>query len=67
VNVPDLLDELRATFAPDAPQRYDDLFTRVREAPVLILDDFGAHQTTPWAQEKLYQILNYRYRAACRR
>lgn len=61
VNVPDLLDELRATFAPDAPQRYDDLFTRVREAPVLILDDFGAHQTTPWAQEKLYQILNYRY------
>lgn len=61
VNVPDLLDELRASFAPDAPQRYDDLFTRVREAPLLVLDDFGAHQTTPWAQEKLYQILNYRY------
>lgn len=61
VNVPDLLDELRASFAPDAVQRYDDLFTRVREAPVLVLDDFGAHQTTPWAQEKLYQILNYRY------
>jgi DNA replication protein DnaC len=60
-NVPDLLDELRASFAPDSPQRYDDLFARLREAPVLILDDFGAHQTTPWAQEKLYQILNYRY------
>ena len=29
--------------------------------PVLILDDLGAQQTTPWAQEKLYQILNYRY------
>ena len=60
-NVPDLLDDLRATFAPDSNQRYDDIFARLREAPVLILDDLGAHQTTPWAQEKLYQILNYRY------
>jgi DNA replication protein DnaC len=60
-NVPDLLDELRATFAPDSTVRYDDLFARLREVPVLILDDLGAHQTTPWAQEKLYQILNHRY------
>ncbi|MEI6664782.1 MAG: ATP-binding protein [Chloroflexota bacterium] len=60
-NVPDLLDELRASFAPDSPTRYDDLFARLREAPILVLDDFGAHQTTPWAQEKLYQILNFRY------
>jgi DNA replication protein DnaC len=60
-NVPDLLDELRATFAPESSVRYDDIFARLREVPVLILDDLGAHQTTPWAQEKLYQILNYRY------
>ena len=60
-NVPDLLDELRASFAPDSPTRYDDLFARLREAQILVLDDFGAHQTTPWAQEKLYQILNFRY------
>jgi DNA replication protein DnaC len=60
-NVPDLLDELRATFAPESSVRYDDLFARLREVPVLILDDLGAHQTTPWAQEKLYQILNHRY------
>ena len=33
----------------------------MREAPILVLDDFGAHQTTPWAQENLYQILNFRY------
>ena len=25
------------------------------------MDDFGTHNATPWAQEKLFQILNYRY------
>ncbi len=40
---------------------YDELFERVRRAPLLILDDFGEQATTPWAQEKLYQVINYRY------
>ena len=59
--VPDLLDHLRSSFRPDSPVSYDDLFERVRAVPLLILDDFGAHSTSPWAQEKLYQIINYRY------
>jgi DNA replication protein DnaC len=33
----------------------------VKTAPLLILDDFGEHSSTPWAQEKLYQLINYRY------
>jgi DNA replication protein DnaC len=28
---------------------------------MLILDDFGTQNATPWAVEKLYQLLNYRY------
>ena len=28
----------------------------------LILDDLGAQNTTPWAVEKLYQIIDFRYR-----
>ncbi len=59
--VPDLLNHLRSSFRPDSPVSYDDLFERVRAVPLLILDDFGAHSTSPWAQEKLYQIINYRY------
>jgi DNA replication protein DnaC len=62
--VPDLLDHLRSSFAPDSPIRYDQLFEDVRNAPLLILDDLGAQSTTPWAQEKLFQILNHRYNAA---
>jgi DNA replication protein DnaC len=63
VVVPDLLDHLRTTYAPNSPVSFDQRFEMVRSAPVLILDDLGAHNTTSWAQEKLYQILNYRYNA----
>lgn len=61
--VPDLLDYLRATFSPDSTVTYDEFFDKVRNAPLLILDDFGEQASTPWAQEKLYQVINYRYNA----
>jgi len=61
--VPDLLDHLRSSFSPDSRVPYDALFERIKKAPVLALDDFGEHASTPWAQEKLYQIINYRYNA----
>lgn len=64
VVVPDLLDYLRATFAPDSRVTFDALFETVRTAPLLILDDLGTQSSTPWAQEKLYQLVNYRYNAA---
>ncbi len=63
VTVPDLLDHLRAAYAPTAPQRYDERFEQVRTAPLLILDDLGTEYATPWALEKLFQLLNYRYMA----
>ena len=61
IGVPDLLDHLRAAYAPDSPISYDELFDQVRNAPVLILDDLGSHTSTPWAQEKMYQVLNHRF------
>jgi DNA replication protein DnaC len=63
VIVPDLLDHLRATYSPTSEVTYDQRFETVRTAPLLILDDLGTENTTPWANEKLYQILNYRYNA----
>ena len=62
--VPDLLDHLRATFGPDSPVAYDDRFETIREVPLLILDDLGTENTTPWAREKLYQLINHRYNDA---
>ena len=61
VTVPDLLDFLRATFAPDSEVSFDERLQQIKTASLLILDDFGTESGTPWAQEKLFQILNYRY------
>nr|BBH91761.1 ATP-binding protein [Thermosporothrix sp. COM3] len=63
LTVPDLLDHLRSAFAPNAPATYDELFARVREVELLVLDDLGAEHRTPWANEKLFQLLNHRYNA----
>jgi DNA replication protein DnaC len=59
--VPDLLDHLRATFDPGSGAGYDERFTMIRGAFLLVLDDLGTENTTPWAREKLYQIINHRY------
>jgi len=59
--VPDLLAHLRATFSPSATEAYDQRFAKMREAELLVLDDLGAHQSSPWASEQLFQLLNYRY------
>ena len=60
ITVPDLLDALR--FAYDSPEStFEQRFEEIRNAPLLIMDDFGTQNATTWAQEKLFQILNYRY------
>ena len=59
--VPDLLAHLRATFGPGATEAYEQRFSKMRESEVLVLDDLGAHQSSAWASEKLFQLLNYRY------
>jgi len=61
VVVPDLLDHLRATFSPTSRVGYDQRFEEVRTVPLLVLDDLGTETATPWAQEKLFQLLNHRY------
>lgn len=67
ITVPDLLDHLRAAFAPSDSRQmappYRARFHEIRTAPVLILDDLGTQSSTSWAQEKLYQVFNYRYNA----
>jgi DNA replication protein DnaC len=65
LNVPELLDYLRDAFNPkrdwdESALSYEERFTTIKTAPVLILDDFGAESETAWANEKLYQLLNYR-------
>jgi DNA replication protein DnaC len=61
ITAPDLLDRLRSSFDPDSEMPYDDFFDQIRNAPLLVLDDLGAQAATPWAREKLDQLLTSRF------
>ena len=61
ITTPDLLERLRAAFNPNSEIAYDEFFDRVRNAPLLVLDDLGAQTSTHWAKEKLDQLLTHRF------
>ena len=61
VHVPDLMDHLRSTFGPTSDISYSEFFDQVRNTPVLVLDGLDSQNSTPWAEEKLHQIVNHRY------
>lgn len=56
--VPDMLRHLRAGFdSGEHDQRWRDL----RDAEVLILDDYGAEARTEWTDETMFTLIDYRY------
>jgi DNA replication protein DnaC len=60
LTVPDLLDWLRYAYGT-TEDNFESRFEEIRNIGLLILDDLGTQNATPWAQEKLYQIFNHRY------
>jgi len=60
LTVPDLLDTLRFSYDSE-DTTFEERFDEIRNAQLLVLDDFGTQNATGWAQEKLFQIINYRY------
>jgi len=60
LTVPDLLDWLRYAYGGDEVD-FETRFEDIRNINLLVLDDLGTQNATPWAEEKLYQIFNYRY------
>lgn len=61
VTVPDLLDHLRATYAPNSPVTFDKRLNEIKNARLLVLDDLGTEAATAWAKAKLFQLFDYRY------
>ena len=57
--VPDLLDLLRGGVLTG---EQDVLLDLCRSVELLILDDLGTERSTPYSYEKLYQIIDHRYR-----
>lgn len=60
LTVPDLLDWLRYSYG-STESNFEERFEEIRNIRLLVLDDLGTQNATAWAQEKLYQIINYRY------
>lgn len=58
--VPDMLDDLREGNNSDGIAYYD-LMRRLKAVTVLVLDDLGLDRYTPFAEEKLNQLVNHRY------
>lgn len=60
LTVPDLLDWLRYSY-DSSDSTFEQRFEEIRNVNLLVLDDLGAQNATPWAAEKLFQIIDYRY------
>jgi len=58
--VPLLLHELREGYDHEGDESFTYRFNVYCSVPMLVLDDLGAEHTTPWAQEKLDTIIDYR-------
>lgn len=63
VVVPELLDRIRQSFDPDNKESFSELWDRIFRADVLLLDDLGSERMTGWVAEKLFLIVDNRYRA----
>ena len=60
VNAPELMDTLRDCYDSEDGETVSNLTRKVRQAPVLIVDDFGAEKRSTWTDERVYLIVNYR-------
>lgn len=60
--VPDLLDELRQGFRGEGDRSYEARWRFFRNVPLLALDDLGTENKTPWVQERLDTLIDYRLR-----
>src|ERR687893_482486 len=61
VTVPELLDNLRGAYN-DPGRNLDEWMDAVQHADLLILDDLGSEKPTDWVRERIFVIVNHRYR-----
>ena len=62
VVVPEFLEQLRLSYRGQEGNEYDEaeIMGAAMSAPVLVLDDLGAHNSSPWTISKIYTLLNHR-------
>lgn len=58
----DMLGSVRETFGNDSVDAAETLIREHRNVRVLAIDEYDRVNLTPWAQETLFRVLDYRYR-----
>lgn len=61
---PQLLEELKASFASEGSPAVQEAKQALVGAQLLVMDDIGLGQVTPWIQQLLFQFVDYRYSRA---
>ncbi len=61
VTVPEFLDNLRGAYN-DPGRDLDEWMDAVKNADFLVLDDLGAEKPTEWVRERIFVLVNHRYR-----
>ena len=64
ISISKLLAIIKDSFDKHGELGETDVLNTVRDAALLVLDDLGVEYKTAWAYEKLYAIIDTRYRAA---
>lgn len=62
--VPELLDRYRASYngRDDERESTADVDAAINRIPLLVLDDFGKERATDWASERLFALIDQRWR-----
>ena len=56
-----LIHQIQATFDPGSPESKRQILDPLMDAELLVLDELGSQQPTPWVRDILYLIINGRY------
>ncbi len=60
--VPELLQRLRQTYDAGSRGTEDQVLQPLLRTSLLLLDDIGAERVTEWVQERLFLVIDHRYR-----
>lgn len=61
VEVPALMDRLRATFSDDANEQQERVMGWLERLPLLVLDDIGKDSQTNFVAGRIFRVINHRY------
>lgn len=57
-----ILSRIKETYNSYGTEGEAEIIRTIQNADLLVLDDLGAENNTEWAKEKLYEIIDFRYR-----